>query len=370
MNNNSSGMCCGVSVNTYHTLKHLRRAARRHVARHVRAGERRVRRSRRAARGAERDRGRDPGRRRARGARVEEVRDQVHDGLLINAFVDVDPSDRSRSSRRSSSARRARSASSRARPSAVPEHPHKASAFVMFGSMHESGRATAALRARASSARASLRHGVAARRKSARARHAGLADFTGSRARCSSSAAARTRPRSTRASRARAARSTRRASALAPPGAGAMGATGAARTTSSRSGSIPTSTTSWNLRKGLVPRSARAGGGRACSSRTSRAPADLADMNVALIDMFKRFGYDDACVMGHAMEGNMHLLFSQASQRGRRHALRRDDARDGAHRVRQERLAQGRARHGAQRRAVRRDGVPRACGYMSASRRS
>ena len=38
---------------------------------------------------------------------------------------------------------------------------------------------------------------------------------------------------------------------------------------------------------------------------------DLADMNVELIDMFKRFGYDDACVMGHAMEGNMHLLFSQ-----------------------------------------------------------
>ena len=37
----------------------------------------------------------------------------------------------------------------------------------------------------------------------------------------------------------------------------------------------------------------------------------LADMSVDLIDMFERHGYGDASVFGHAMEGNMHLVFSQ-----------------------------------------------------------
>ena len=38
---------------------------------------------------------------------------------------------------------------------------------------------------------------------------------------------------------------------------------------------------------------------------------ELGDMTQDLIDMFERFGYDDASVMGHALEGNLHLVFSQ-----------------------------------------------------------
>ena len=37
----------------------------------------------------------------------------------------------------------------------------------------------------------------------------------------------------------------------------------------------------------------------------------LADMTLDLADMFQRNGYDDASIFGHAMEGNMHLVFSQ-----------------------------------------------------------
>ena len=37
----------------------------------------------------------------------------------------------------------------------------------------------------------------------------------------------------------------------------------------------------------------------------------LADMTLDLADMFQRNGYEDASIFGHAMEGNMHLVFSQ-----------------------------------------------------------
>ena len=41
-------------------------------------------------------------------------------------------------------------------------------------------------------------------------------------------------------------------------------------------------------------------------------PVDkLADMTVDLVEMFKKFGYKDASCFGHALEGNLHLVFSQ-----------------------------------------------------------
>ena len=41
-------------------------------------------------------------------------------------------------------------------------------------------------------------------------------------------------------------------------------------------------------------------------------PVDkLADMMIDLIDMFQRYGYHDASCFGHALEGNLHLVFSQ-----------------------------------------------------------
>ncbi len=37
----------------------------------------------------------------------------------------------------------------------------------------------------------------------------------------------------------------------------------------------------------------------------------LADMTVDLGNMFQKHGYDDASCFGHALEGNLHLVFSQ-----------------------------------------------------------
>ena len=39
----------------------------------------------------------------------------------------------------------------------------------------------------------------------------------------------------------------------------------------------------------------------------------LADMTVDLGNMFHKHGYEDASCFGHALEGNLHLVFSQAS---------------------------------------------------------
>ena len=41
-------------------------------------------------------------------------------------------------------------------------------------------------------------------------------------------------------------------------------------------------------------------------------PVDkLADMTMDLVNMFEKYGYKDASCFGHALEGNLHLVFSQ-----------------------------------------------------------
>ena len=41
-------------------------------------------------------------------------------------------------------------------------------------------------------------------------------------------------------------------------------------------------------------------------------PVDkLAAMTVDLVEMFDKYGYKDASCFGHALEGNLHLVFSQ-----------------------------------------------------------
>uniref|UniRef100_A0A7S3JVZ8 D-lactate dehydrogenase (cytochrome) n=1 Tax=Aureoumbra lagunensis TaxID=44058 RepID=A0A7S3JVZ8_9STRA len=69
----------------------------------------------------------------------------------------------------------------------------------------------------------------------------------------------------------------------------------------------------WDMRKGLIPKvGAQRARGTSMLIEDVACPVDkLADMSVDLIDMFRRHGYNDASVFGHAMEGNMHLVFSQ-----------------------------------------------------------
>ncbi|KAJ1445774.1 glycolate dehydrogenase [Pelagophyceae sp. CCMP2097] len=69
----------------------------------------------------------------------------------------------------------------------------------------------------------------------------------------------------------------------------------------------------WNMRKGLIPMvgAQRTRGTSMLIEDVACDVTKLADMSVDLIEMFQRHGYTDASVFGHAMEGNMHLVFSQ-----------------------------------------------------------
>ena len=70
----------------------------------------------------------------------------------------------------------------------------------------------------------------------------------------------------------------------------------------------------WDMRKGLIP---KVGGARPKGSvmliEDVACPIDaLADMTLDLRDMFLRHKYDGACVFGHALDGNLHLVFTQS----------------------------------------------------------
>ena len=57
----------------------------------------------------------------------------------------------------------------------------------------------------------------------------------------------------------------------------------------------------------------------------------LADMTVDLVEMFQKFGYKDASCFGHALEGNLHLVFSQVSNARLRHIQSNLQQRQGAY---------------------------------------
>jgi D-lactate dehydrogenase len=71
--------------------------------------------------------------------------------------------------------------------------------------------------------------------------------------------------------------------------------------------------TFWDVRKGLIPIvGAAREPGTSMLIEDVACPVDkLADMMIDLQDMFNRFGYSDASCFGHALEGNLHLVFSQ-----------------------------------------------------------
>ncbi|KAH7615608.1 hypothetical protein Ndes2526B_g09647 [Nannochloris sp. 'desiccata'] len=69
----------------------------------------------------------------------------------------------------------------------------------------------------------------------------------------------------------------------------------------------------WDARKGLIP---IVGGAREAGTtmllEDVACPTDrLGEMTVDLIEMFQKFEYHDASCFGHALEGNLHLVFSQ-----------------------------------------------------------
>jgi len=69
----------------------------------------------------------------------------------------------------------------------------------------------------------------------------------------------------------------------------------------------------WDVRKGLIPivGGSREAGTSMLIEDVACHPDYLGDMTNDLVDMFKRHGYHDASCFGHALEGNLHLVFSQ-----------------------------------------------------------
>ncbi len=69
----------------------------------------------------------------------------------------------------------------------------------------------------------------------------------------------------------------------------------------------------WRLRKGLLPSvgAARKSGTTFIIEDICFRLKDLADATLKLQGLFKKHGYDDAIIFGHAKEGNLHFVISQ-----------------------------------------------------------
>lgn len=70
----------------------------------------------------------------------------------------------------------------------------------------------------------------------------------------------------------------------------------------------------WNIRKGTFPAvgAVRAQGTTVIIEDVAFPIERLADGVAALQQLFSRYGYDEAIIFGHALEGNLHFVFTQA----------------------------------------------------------
>jgi D-lactate dehydrogenase len=69
----------------------------------------------------------------------------------------------------------------------------------------------------------------------------------------------------------------------------------------------------WNVRKGLFPAvgAVREAGTTVIIEDVAFPIADLADATLELQELFRKHGYDKAIIFGHALEGNLHFVFTQ-----------------------------------------------------------
>ncbi len=70
----------------------------------------------------------------------------------------------------------------------------------------------------------------------------------------------------------------------------------------------------WKIRKGLFPAvgAVREAGTTVIIEDVAYPIAHLADATLELQAMFARYGYEEAIIFGHALEGNLHFVFTQA----------------------------------------------------------
>jgi len=72
-------------------------------------------------------------------------------------------------------------------------------------------------------------------------------------------------------------------------------------------------TTYWSIRKGLFPAvgAVRDAGTTVVIEDVAYPIEYLADAVIELQELFKKYGYDEAIIFGHALEGNLHFVFTQ-----------------------------------------------------------
>ncbi len=70
----------------------------------------------------------------------------------------------------------------------------------------------------------------------------------------------------------------------------------------------------WDIRKGLFPAvgAVRKAGTTVIIEDVAYPIEDLADATLELQTMFKKYGYKEAIIFGHTLEGNLHFVFTQA----------------------------------------------------------
>ena len=119
----------------------------------------------------------------------------------------------------------------------------------------------------------------------------------------------------------------------------------------------------WNVRKGMFPAvgAMRRTGTTVIIEDVAFPIERLAEATLDLQRLLRQHGYPEAIIFGHALEGNLHFVFTQdfdnAAEVERYRGFMDELCHDGRRQVR--RLAQGRARHRPQHGAVRRDGMGR-----------
>jgi D-lactate dehydrogenase len=70
----------------------------------------------------------------------------------------------------------------------------------------------------------------------------------------------------------------------------------------------------WKIRKGLFPAvgAVRESGTTVIIEDVAYPIESLADATLELQDLFKKYGYNEAIIFGHALDGNLHFVFTQA----------------------------------------------------------
>ena len=324
VNNNSSGMCCGVAQNTYHTLKDLRVVfgdqdatvldtsdpeSRRVFQHESPFGKALCEGVSALAREVQAD---------------EELTALINrkfsikctTGYAINALVDISPDEPVEMIKKLMVGSEGTFGFvSRATYNTVEDYPYKASTFILYPSFHEAGRATAALKKSGACDAIEVFDRAALHEAEKDDKMVNLVPgLTGCDKPCAG-LLVECRGASQQILDERIAKAI---STLNDSGVPVTGQDGPCAEPSSLARfpfrhNPQEAQVFWDMRKGLIPKvgAQRTRGTSMLIEDVACEVDKLADMSVDLIDMFERHGYGDASVFGHAMEGNMHLVFSQ-----------------------------------------------------------